>query len=103
MQYADMLPLRSSSPLLARFNVAVEVAAHTIFTEPATTTNHDNRIAWAKRAFFQADAVQRYADMIRRLAVVSDATLQGSGEAISDVAIQSLVDSYVDQLATAGL
>lgn len=101
--YSDIATLRASPVLLIRFIVAIETAVYMIFTEPVGTANHANRILWAKRAFFTSDAAQRYADLIRRIACVSDQGLQTNGEQIADAAIQTIVNTYVDQLATANL
>src|SRR5690242_9409133 len=103
MTYAELWALRTSPSLLSRFTVSVETTVHAIFVEDPATANHANRVAWAKRAFFATDAAQRYADMIRRIAVVSDAGLQSAGESVTDAAIQAIVNSYADQLASAGL
>jgi hypothetical protein len=102
LSYQDWSGLRTSPTLLARFVVAVEVAAVGIWNESGTTTNHANRIAWAQRCLFQSDKVQSYANLMQRMAATTDATMQAAGEGITDAQIQTLVNDYADALASAG-
>ncbi len=103
MSYQNLSVLRSSPTLLSRFIIAVETTATDVFTEPVNTPNHAERLAWAKRVIFDTDKAPQYADRFRRVAVVSNLTLQTEGEAISDAAIQQLVDTMAQRMAMAGL
>ena len=46
--YLEIFDLRSNSALKNRIGVACVVAAEAIRTEAAGTTNHANRMIWAK-------------------------------------------------------
>jgi hypothetical protein len=99
MAYTDWYAIRISPTLLARFIVAVEVAAVTIWTEPATVANHAARISWAQRALFVSDKAQSYANLMLRIAAATDSVFQATGEGATDTYIQGLVSTCADALA----
>ncbi len=101
MSYNNFYALRSSPTLLARFVVAVEITAVTIWTESETAANHAARVGWAQRALFATDKVQGYASLMLRVASATDASFQSSGETTTDAYIQSLVSAYANQLSLA--
>lgn len=101
--YAQIYLLRNDGELLSRFVVAVEKAAADILVEAPATTNHAERIAWAKRVILETNRSQEYATRIMRVALQQNQALQDNGNASTDAAIQSLVNGYAAQLAVAGL
>lgn len=94
--YEQIWALRyNSENLRRRTSVAVARAAFDVLNEPALTPNHVNRAQWAKAALRDAEA------MTQRMfwGLVSNATIQASGEASSDGDIQFVINSLIDSVA----
>jgi|SRR5687768_201070 len=49
--YAELLTAAENETLINKVRVATVVAATTVMLEADTTTNHVNRLAWAKTVF----------------------------------------------------
>lgn len=95
--YDELLQANANTGLLNKVRVAVVVAATNIMTEADTTTNHANRLLWAKSVFADpAAAGQRM--MWPVLAQNKTLTLaQITGATDSDV--QTAVDAAVNVFA----
>lgn len=93
--YEEIYNLRNSS-LVNRVEVAVAKAAYDVRNEVPETANHANRIIWAASAL--VDPKTRANEMMWQ--VLSNATIQASGQASTDNDIQFVVNSLVDSFAT---
>ena len=95
--YLELYTQRNQQQLLEKVTVAVVVAADAIRTEDAGTTNHANRVKWAKEAL---DNPVRMAERVIWLVLAANktATMQQINDA-SDSAIQTAVNAVVNVLA----
>ena len=95
--YLELYAQRNQQQLLEKVTVAVVVAADAIRTEDAGTTNHANRVKWAKEAL---DNPVRMAERVIWLVLAANktATMQQINDA-SDSAIQTAVNAVVNVLA----
>jgi hypothetical protein len=100
--YQERYVMRTESGLLARFVVAIEIAAAQIISEDPQTENHTDRMAWAKRALLQDAKSQSYATIVLRLAVAENGALQESGVNATDSDVQFIVNSYIGKLVATG-
>lgn len=87
----------SDNSLKNRVTMACIVAAKNVFGEDAGTTNHANRLVWAKACFSEP---QRIGSEMFRSAVqlMSDPS---NIDSVTDTAIQNGVNGLVDQMANA--
>ncbi len=92
--YVELRQLFSDGNLKNRIEVAVIVAAEAIRIEDIGTTNHVNRVLWAKAAFERPNAI-RDQMLMALLAANKDATVANITGA-TDAAIQAKVDAAVD-------
>ena len=95
--YTELRGLFSENELQNKVEVACIVAAEKIRTEDIGTTNHANRLAWAKEAF---QSPRNVGDQMLMALLAADkdedvATITGA----SDTAIQTRVDAAVDVFA----
>lgn len=95
--YDELRALFSHNVLRNRIEVACIVAAEAIRTEEAGTTNHANRLLWAKQAFEQPRPVSERM-LMALLAANRDADVAAITGA-TDVQIQAQVDAAVDLFA----
>lgn len=95
--YIELRGLFSNNDLLNRVEVATIVAAEAIRTEDAGTTNHVNRLAWAKKTFANPNGV-RNEMLMALLAANKDATV-ASITSVTDAALQTLVNAAVNVFA----
>jgi hypothetical protein len=95
--YADLFTEYKSTLLLERVAVAVIIAADTILNEDPATTNHANRLVWAKDAFINPENYSRkfLAAILAANKNATVAQIQGS----TDAQIQNNVDAAVDVFA----
>ena len=95
--YDELLQANANTGLINKVRVAVVVSATNIMTEADTTTNHVNRLLWAKTVFSDpASAGQRM--MWPVLAQNKALTLAQITGAI-DADVQSAVDAAVNVFA----
>lgn len=89
----------ADSTVKQRFVGAVIVAAAAVMAESAATTNHANRLMWAAKVQTDpmAEAVRMYYHALSNSSVIAAIN---SGAAITDAAIQGVVDGYVNTFAT---
>ena len=96
--YAELLQAAENEALNKRVRVACIVAAEVIRSENPATTNHANRLLWAKAVFSNpGDAAQKmlWAALAQNRAMTL-AQITGA----DDVAVQNAVNSAVDVFAT---
>lgn len=94
--YAQIASLRESGNIQSRVKVAVVKAAVDILAEDVGTTNHANRVIWAKAAL--ADCAPKVEQMLWHIAL--NASIQSSGEGCSDNDLQFVVNGMIDTYAT---
>ena len=95
--YAELYTLGNNNILLDRITVAITVAATTIVNEDVATTNHANRLVWAKTAFVNPKGQSK--DFLNAVLAVNKGATTETIEGSSDVQIQTNVDSVVDIFA----
>ena len=95
--YSELRQLFADGDLKNKLDVACIIAAETIRTEDAGTTNHANRLLWAKAAFSSPRSVSEQM-LMALLAANKDVTV-ASIQAATDAAIQTKVDAAVDVFA----
>jgi hypothetical protein len=92
-----MRTLFNSSDLRNRVSVACIVAAEAVRGEDVGTTNHTNRMLWAKAAFNNPDAISR--QMLMALLAAEKDSTSAAIMAATDAAIQARVNAAVDVFA----
>jgi len=96
--YAELRQLFNDNDLRNKIEVACIVAAETIRVEdPEATTNHANRLIWAKAVFTSPHAASEQMQMAL-LASNKDAVV-GTITGVSDADLQTLVDAAVNMFA----
>jgi hypothetical protein len=96
--YAELFELRNNSDLRNRVAVACIVESEAIRTEPATTSNHNNRMAWAKAVFENPD---READrMMWAILAQNKSATPAQITGAPDATVQTAVHNAVDVFAT---
>jgi hypothetical protein len=94
---ADIYSLITGAPSLEQRFIAARVkAAWDVLNEDAGTTNHVNRLAWAK-ATLDDPTARKSKEYLRFL---SNTTIQSSGVASTDNDVQFVVNSLLDGWAT---
>ena len=95
---AELYTLGSSNTLLDKIAAACAIQAEAIRTENGATTNHANRLIWAKQAFAAPrDMAQR---MLWAIMAQNAAATVAQITNATDNAIQSAVAAAVDVFAT---
>lgn len=98
--YLELRQLFGNGDLLNRIEVAVIVAAETIRNENEATTNHANRLLWAKEVF---GAPRPSAEkMLMALLAANKALTTAQLLAAADATLQTAVDNAVNIFATGG-
>lgn len=93
--YETIYGLYLSTPLRRRIAVACVVAARGIFGENGATSNHANRLIWARQAIADVDAMA----LTVIWGVLSDNAVRTAGENATDAQVQSALDAVVDTFA----
>ncbi len=86
----------TSSTLKNKVIVACVNSAQTVFSELVSVTNHAERLTWANKVL--ADPTLQAERMM--WGVCLNPSVQTSGEAITDAALQTVVDNLVTFFAT---
>lgn len=96
--YGELYALQHDSDLRNRMAVAVVVAAETVRTENVNTTNHANRLIWAKNALAnpQAEAIRMLWGALAQNRTLTVAQITGA----SDASLQTAVNNAIDLFAT---
>lgn len=95
--YAELLTLFSYTPLANKVMVACLVAAEVIRSEDVATTNHANRLMWARRVFTDPK-MAAHKIMMALLAANKDQSVAAIQSA-SDASVQTQVNAAVDLFA----
>lgn len=98
--YAELLVAASDPTLNNKIRVAVVIGAETVRTEAGGTTNHANRIKWAKSVFANPDLEARRM-VWAVLAQNSGATLAqitGASDSTVQTAVNAAIDVFADGL-----
>lgn len=95
--YMELRQLFTSGDLRNKVEVACIVAAETIRTEDAGTTNHANRLLWAKAAMNNTTGIRDA--MLKALLATNKDSVVAAITGVSDSAMQTLVDDFVDLFA----
>lgn len=96
--YDELLTASGNTALINRVRVATFVSATAIMTEAGATTNHANRLLWAKSVFF--DPAQAGLKMMWPVLAQNRALTLAQITGASDVGVQTAVDAAVDVFAT---
>ena len=99
--YQELFDLRRNQVLLDKVTVAVIVAAEVVFAEVGGTTNHANRIIWAR----EASIIPRGMAGVFMSAVLTANKTATVANIIgaADSAIQTNVDDVIDNFADGNL
>ena len=96
--YAELYDLfTTESEVRNKVSIAVAVAADTIFNENPATTNHTNRLIWAKQAL--QNPLGKAAEMFPSLLAQNKDAAVSAIMGASDATIQSNVDGSIDLFA----
>jgi uncharacterized protein (DUF2132 family) len=95
--YLELRQLYGHGELLNRIEVACIVAAESIRTESDATTNHANRLKWARATF--AATRQAAEKMLMALLAANKALTVAQLIAVADAALQTAVDNAVNIFA----
>jgi hypothetical protein len=94
---AEIANLAQDESFISRIAAAIGKAATDVINEDPGTTNHANRLLWAKAAMADIDGLaSEYA-----WTIVQNATIQTSGVEATDNDIQFVVNSNVNSWASA--
>lgn len=96
--YAELLTASSNDILRQKIRVACIIAAEKVRTESGATTNHANRLLWAKAVFAnpEAEGNRMIWAVLAQNAAQTYAVIIGA----SDTAVQTAVDAAVDVFAS---
>jgi hypothetical protein len=94
MTYEESFQLMADLTFRGRCKVACLKLAEVILAEAATVVNHNARLRWANQAFQNPDMA---AGQVQSPAVM-DPLVQAQGSAVTDVDLQTAVNTVVDKL-----
>lgn len=98
MTLINSFQLKNSEELQKRVATAMIIAARDIINESISATNHDNRIAWAKR-ISKGDVVE-YEARSWMWMIILNPTINSLGSSATDNDIQNTVNSLIDYFST---
>ena len=101
--HAELYNLQRSSTLANRFEIAAQLQAILVFNESTGTANHTERRALAVKVLTNPTTAAVYGELFKRVALVSNATIQDQGEAATDAQITTAVSALWTALAVNGL
>lgn len=93
----ELSSLLNDPTLTSKCNAACLVAASAIIGENSGTSNHANRLLWAKKVF--QDPVSQGQLMLRAVLAANNAATLTAINTASDATIQSAVNAAVDVVA----
>lgn len=94
LTYDQSATLMNDASFRGRIKVACMKYANYIYDEASNTPAHSTRIKWSQRAMLMPDAAA--AEVAPT--VVMDGQVQADGATISDVALQSSVETAINKL-----
>ncbi len=95
--YLELISVANDSDLQDKVLVACTVAADTIRLEAPATTNHANRLLWAKSVYSNPRQASR--DVLWSVIIANRTLSVAQILGAADAAIQSNVDAVVDVFA----
>lgn len=97
--YAELYAIaKTNSDLRNKVTVACLIAADTIRSENPATTNHDNRLIWAKRALTSPEKVGE--EMLPAVLAQNVSATTTQINSASDSTIQTAVNNAINLFAT---
>lgn len=96
--YDELLLAAANTSLINHVRVAVFVSATNIMTEAGTTTNHANRLLWAKSVF--DDPAAAGAKMMWPVLAQNKTATLAAITGADDPTVQAAVDAAVNVFAT---
>lgn len=96
--YDELYDLANNTNLIHKVTSAVAVQADVIRAEPGATTNHANRMIWAKQAY-EAPGTKA-AQMMWAVLAANKSFTKAQIESATDTAILANVATFVDLFAT---
>lgn len=96
--YAELLTASSNDTLRQKVRVACVLAAEKVRTEVGTTTNHTNRLAWAKAVYANPETEGNR--MVWAVLAQNSGATYAAIIGASDATVQSAVDAAVDVFAS---
>jgi hypothetical protein len=96
--YAEIFDLGNNSALRNKFTVASLVAAQAVMVESGSTTNHANRLLWAKSVF--ADPQGMGQKMLMAGLAANAALTVAQITAAADSSLLTTVQAAIDLFAT---
>lgn len=96
--YQELFDVSSNTALLNRITAAVAIQAEAVRVENPATTNHANRLIWAKEAF--SDPAGMAKRMMWAILAQNVAFSQAQILAANDAAVLTAVANAVDVFAT---
>jgi hypothetical protein len=96
--YAELLTASNNDTLRQKVRVACVIAAEAVRTEASATTNHTNRLAWAKAVFMnpESEGNRMMWAVLAQNAAATYAAIIGA----TDAAVQTAVNAAVDVFAS---
>jgi hypothetical protein len=96
--YAELLTASENEVLKSKIRVGVFIAAEVVRTEAAGTTNHANRMLWAKSVYTDPDLAARRMlwAVLAQNAGVAFGAIVGSSDAQVQTAINAAVDVFAN-------
>lgn len=96
--YSELVDLMRDQEMVEKAAVAVIVATETVRTESGATTNHANRLLWAKEALDNPLAMAKR--MWPSAIAQNKSATVGQITGATDAAIQSNIEAVIDIFAT---
>lgn len=95
--YAELLTASESPTLNQKIRVASFIAASTVAAEAGGTTNHTNRLLWAKQVY--QDPSREAGRMIWAVLAANQAQTLANILAATDAQVQTAVNNSIDLFA----
>lgn len=96
--YAELLTASENTTLTNKIRVAVIIAAESVRNEAGATTNHANRMIWAKAVF--ANPLQEAQRMLWAVLAQNQSFTLAQITGATDAATQTAVNAAIDVFAT---
>jgi len=96
--YVELAGLFTNNDLQLKIEVAITIAAEAVRSEVDTTTNHANRLLWAKDAFRDPRGMrdQMLKAMLAQNKTASTATILAATDATIQTAVEAAIDIFAD-------
>ena len=95
--YAELSSAEQDGTLYTQVLVACWIAANTIMAEVNTTTNHANRLLWAKQVYYDPENTAHR--MLRAVLAANQASTLAQIQGATDAQVQTAVTAAVDLFA----